>query len=334
MRNVIEWLLEPAQPAIRYLTMRDVLGGTSRGDLEEARRAIVERGWVADLLSKQRPDGRWLGKEINLYRPRFVSTNWVLLALSDLGVTKDDWRIARACALWRDSYSREDGGFDTPGAEHSEHCLTGNTARALTKFGYADDSRVRSALDLLVKEQKEDGGWHCFPSSTGTIDAWEGMSAFAAYPREKWTRGMKAAVDRGCEFFLERGLCRQGRRYDPWLRLHFPYHYYYDILVGLEFMTALGRTDDRRLDVAVTLLKAKRRKDGLWNLDAVHPDLDNGGKWPRWWAKEGHDFTPFALERPGRPSKIITLRALVVMKRLASGAEQSAPTSSHRENFS
>ena len=326
MESVINWLLEPAQPAVRYLTMRDLVEGAGRGDLEAARRAVTTRGWVADILRKQKPAGNWLGREENLYRPKYVSTNWMLLTLSDLGVTKSDPRIAKACSLWTKLYSRPDGGFDTPGAKESEHCLTGNTARALIKFGYADEPRVRRALNQLVRTQKKDGGWHCF-GRNGTIDAWEGLSAFAAYPRQRWSRSMKRAVGRGAEFYLERRLYRQGAHYDPWFRFHFPYHYYYDILVGLDFMTALGYADDRRMKAAVSILRKKRLKDGRWNLDAVHPDYRSDGKWPRWWRQYRNRFHPFALERVGSPSKMITLRALTVLKRL--GEFDAGRTSQH-----
>jgi len=312
--KVLEWLLEPSQPAVRYLALRDLAEGTSHGDLEEARRAIPKKGWVRDILSKQKTGGFWDGDK-DLYRPKYLSTNWMLLTLSDLGVTKKEPKVGQASRLWMETYSRPDGGFDTPGAEHSEHCLVGNTARALIKFGYADEPRVASALDLLVKTQKDDGGWHCFPSSTGTIDAWEGMSAFAAYPRQKWTRGIKAAAERGAEFFLERKLCRQGSRYDPWFRFHFPYHYYYDVLVGLDFMTSLGYGDDRRMGQALSLLRSKRRNDGRWDLDAVHPDFRDE-RWPRWRSKYANYYTPFSLEQAERPSKMITLRALTVLKRV------------------
>ena len=319
MKSAINWLLEPSQPAVRYLAMRDLAEKTSAGDLEDAEEAVASRGWAADILSRQKPEGNWLDKEENLYRPKYISTNWMLLALSDLGVTKEDPRVARACSLWMDAYSRPDGGFDTPGGEASEHCLTGNTARALIKFGYVDEPRVRSAFDFLVKTQKTNGGWHC-EGKNGTIDAWEGLSAFAVYPRQKWSRSMKAAVERGCEFYLERRLFRQGARYDPWFRFHFPYHYYYDVLVGLEFMTALGYAGDERMGPALSLLRKKRRKDGRWNLDAVHPDYNNGGKWPRWWKQYKSRFRPFALEQVGSPSKMITLRAMTVLKRVESGS--------------
>jgi len=315
MQSALDWLLDASQPAVRYLAMRDLLEETDSADLEEARRAIASRGWVADILSMQKPGGYWVDGE-KLYRPKYISTNWMLLTLSDLGVTKENPRIASACSLWMDRFFKADGGFNMDGAaKKSEHCLTGNTARALVKFGYVDEPRVRSAFDWLVKTQKENGGWHCWANS-GTIDAWEGLSAFAVYPQQKWTRSMKKAVERGCEFYLARELCKQGAHYDPWFRFHFPYHYYYDLLVGLDFITALGYVDDKRLGLAVSHLKKKRRRDGRWNVDAVHPDYENNGEWPRWWEQHKNRFHPFALEKVGQPSKMITLRALRVLKRL------------------
>jgi hypothetical protein len=148
----------------------------------------------------------------------------------------------------------------------------------------------------------------------GVLDAWEGLSAFAAYPRHKWTRGIRDSVERGAEFFLERRLNRQGRRYGPWFRFHYPVHYYYDILVGLDMLTALGYGGDPRLGYALELLRAKRRPDGRWNLDAAHPDLE--GRDADWYRRYPPLPTPFALERAGEPSKMITLRAMRVMKRV------------------
>ncbi len=250
----------------------------------------------------------------DLYRPKYLSTNWMLLILSDLGLTKEDPRIRTACELWIKRFAKEDGGFAMEGMKKSHLCIVGNTARALVRFGYVDHPKVKSAFEWLVKNRDKNGGWSCFGSGRN-LDSWEGMSAFAVYPRQKWTEGMKRAVELGAEFYLGREMHRQGADYRPWYRFHYPLHYYYDLLVGLDFMTALGYGDDPRLLHAVSLLKEKRRADGRWNLDAVHPDLE--GKMAEWYPKSPkRKPIPFALEEPEESSKMITLRAMVVLKRL------------------
>jgi len=123
-------------------------------------------------------------------------------------------------------------------------------------------------------------------------------------------------VEKAAEFYLEREVHRQGEHYEPWYRFHYPVHYYYDLLVGLDFMTALGYAKDKRLNHAIEVLKKKKGKDGRWNLDAVHPDVEGGVA--EWYAKHPKQApTPFSLEKVGEPSKMITLRAMIVEKRLA-----------------
>ena len=92
MQTAVNWLLEPSQPAIRYLAMRDLLDANG-GDLNDAQHEITSKGWVADILAEQKRGGYWVDRE-NLYRPKYISTNWMLLTLSDLGVTKREPLIA------------------------------------------------------------------------------------------------------------------------------------------------------------------------------------------------------------------------------------------------
>ena len=108
-----------------------------------------------------------------------------------------------------------------------------------------------------MKSQAKLGGWSCWGTGRN-LDSWEALSAFAVYPREKWTKEMKEAVEKGAEFFLERELYKQGEHYEPWYRFHYPVHYYYDLLVGLDFMTALGYGQDKRLGHALNVLKKKK----------------------------------------------------------------------------
>ena len=313
----LSWLLEPDQPAVRYRALTELLHRKKTDpEVLEARSQIPKRGWVAEILRRRDPGGWWVGEK-SLYRPKYISTNWNLLALSDLGATRSIPAVRASCELWMERSPLKGGGVGGSSAGNGHLCYTGNMARALIRFGYGDDPRVRKALEWLVATAHPKGGWTCWsfgegPAQGRNLDSWEGLSAFAVYPRSKWTPAMKWCVELGAEFFLDRELHRQGARYAPWYHFHWPVHYYYDVLVGLDMLTALGYGDDPRLGFALELLRKKQRADGRWNLDAVHPDV--GPAMRRWIAGHpGQAPTPFSLEAVGIPSKMITLTALKVL---------------------
>ena len=312
--TALDWLLEENQPSIRYLALTQLLDRPENdGEVQIAKEIIGKAGWAADILGAQKPGGWWVSDE-RLYQPKYTSTNWMLLILSDLGLTKADPRIARACELWIERFATPDGGFSMEGMKTGHLCVVGNTARALVRFGYGDHPKVRSAFEWLLEHRDKNGGWSCWGSGRN-LDSWEGMSAFAVYPRQKWTEGMKRAVELGAEFYLQRELHKQGDAYPPWYRFHYPVHYYYDLLVGLDFMTGLGYADDPRMRHALAVLRERRGPDGRWNLDAIHPDLE--GKMAEWYATHPKRTpTPFSLETPGAPSKMITLKAMQVLDRV------------------
>lgn len=311
-RGLRNWLLaEDADPSVRYRVLHELLEHPADDpEVVAARKRIGRRGWAARILREQHPQGQWAtpgttGRE--LYRPKYVATNWRLLVLSDLAVGGKNPRIAKAVRLFLRRFSGPSEGL---GGRGSEVCFTGNAVRMLARFGYLDDPRTRRSIDWLVRHQKEDGGWHCFPSRTGTLDCWEALAAFAALPPGARSPSIHRAIERGAEFYLERGLLREGRRpYAPWLRLHYPVHYYYDLLVGLDVLTALGYGDDSRMRPALSRLERMRNRDGSWNLDAHHPDSED----PNYRVRG--PFYPFGLEVPGRPSRWITTTALLVRKR-------------------
>lgn len=313
--GVLNWLLEEGQPAARYYALVDLLGRPAKdSEVKEVLAAIPRRGWAAEILRTQKAGGYW-GAPDALYYPKYDNTVWKWIVLSDLGITGEVPRMRQTCELIVEQNAMPEGGF---GRKVSHFCVTGNFARTLIRAGYSDDRRVRSALDWLVRAQKSDGGWHCFKSDKGTLDCWEALAAFSAYGRQRWTRSIKRSVERGAEFYLERRLHKEGsRRYAPWFRFHYPTHYYYDLLVGVDVLTALGHAGDRRLDYALKVLRRKRRPDGRWILDAIHPDLGPGAKYSL-----TPPVTPFGLEKTGEASKWITLAALRVLKRVDGSFQQ------------
>ncbi len=318
--SVTNWLLESNQPSVRYLVLTELLGKSNKdSDVKSARGNITKFGWAKDMLDELTPSETWNNKA-RIWEPKYVAPFWRLLVLSDLGLTKKEAAVDKACQVWMKRFATADGGFSAFSKNEGHLCITGNMARALVKFGYADHPKVRRAFQWFVKTQSDrGGGWSCwnFGNHRGgrNLDSWEPLSAFAVYPRQKWTRGMKSAAGKGAEFYLQRGLHRQGSRYEPWYRFHYPHHYCYDLLVGLDFMTALGYSADKRLGYAISLLKEKRRSDGRWNLDAETPDPeDPQGKWDK--AHPDSGSIHLTLERAGKPSEMITLTALKILNRI------------------
>jgi hypothetical protein len=315
--DVLDWLLQDNQPSVRYAALTDLLGRKDDDpDARTAHRRIARVGWAHEILRTQKPQGFWESREPRtvrewigfLYFPAYVSSIWRGLVLADLGMTASDPRIRRLAERIFE-YKLQ---LSSPVNLFTEEvCSVGNTARMLTRFGYGEDRRVRKLFEWMLEDQREDGGWNCAPDKPGTLDCWEALAAFSVVPRAKRSAAMERAIERGAEFYLERKLCEEGRRYAPWFRFHYPTHYYYDLLVGLDVVTKLGYAHDRRLRPALKVLEEKRRPDGTWLLDRVHPDVGPGVG--TGWLKK---VKPFALESPGQPSKWITLTALRVLKRV------------------
>jgi hypothetical protein len=319
-RAVLSWLLEESEPSIRYRTLTELLGHKeSDPEVREAKKKIGKVGWASEILARRDPAGWWV-HEKSFYQPKYLSTNWMMIILSDLAATRQIPEVRASSELWMARAPLKGGGVGGNSKGHGHLCFTGNMTRSLIRLGYGDDQRVRKGLDWLVDTAHPKGGWSCWtfgdgPATGRNLDSWEALSAFAVYPRSKWTSEMEGVVAKGAEFFLERELHRQGGRYPPWFRFHYPIHYYYDLLVGLDFMTRLGFGGDPRMTYAIDVLRSRRRPDGRWSLDAVHPDV--GGGLARWMATHPKDRpTPFALETVGQPSKMVTLTALEVLDRV------------------
>jgi hypothetical protein len=318
--RAVDWLLEPRQPAVRYLTLTRLLGKpeTDR-EVRGARKAVAGDPWVQQILGRRDPGGWWMHPR-NKLEPRFTGTHWNLLALADLGATRDIPEVAASAELWMTNSPLQGGGIGALGKGKGHHCYTANMVRALVRMGYANDPRVRKTMEWLVFTAHPKGGWTCRfskegPAESRSLDAWEGLAAFAEYPRSKWTPAMTACVERTAEYYLERELHRQGEPYDPWYRFHWPTQYYYDLLVGLDALTALGYGRDPRMGFALNLLREKRRPNGRWDLDADQPDPDPEGA--QWYAEHPKQRpTPLSFEKVGQPSKMVTLRAMTVLSRL------------------
>jgi hypothetical protein len=185
---------------------------------------------------------------------------------------------------------------------------------ALIRLGYKDDSRIQKAIEWLVKIQNEDGGWLC-PYWKAHIRDKHGcffgaicpLEAFSEVPEVNRTKDVKEAIENGAEFMLMHCLFKADHHgfkviKSDWLRLGFPFFHRYDVVRGLLVLTKLGHnlTMDERLSDAVEVLLQKRCQDGTWVLENT---------------PEGR--MQANIEALGKPSKWITLNALLVLKYLS-----------------
>ncbi|MCI4351680.1 MAG: hypothetical protein L3K15_09255 [Thermoplasmata archaeon] len=315
--SVVEWLLEENQPCVRYYALTGLLDrGNHDPEVRAARRRIPHTGWASDILKRQGPNGFWERREPRtvkeylffLWFPEFSATIWSAIVLADLGLTKADPRIRKTAERL---FEYKLGLSSMINLYHEEMCAVGNAAGALARFGYEGDPRVRRLYDWILDDQRSDGGWNCSQGTPGTLERWEPLAALAAVPKSKRSNRIERSIQRGAEFYLQRGLFREGSRYAPWFRFHYPHHYFYDVLVGLDLLTNLGYADDRRLRPALQILREKRRNDGSWLLDRANPDAPAS-----LLHLHVNKVRPLQLEPPGRPSKWITLTALRVLKKV------------------
>ncbi len=295
--SVLNWLLEPEQPAMRFLASRDLVRPRpSAASLRQLRAEIPDRGWAAAILARQQ-DRAWWERKDTCDWPRSTGTYWSLNILADLGMGRDDERIANAVEHMLRIHLAPDGGFSPLGRPKPSHfCSTGIMVRTLLQLGYADDPRTWGGIGRLLETQLDEGGWDCRSPPESTLDAWEAMAAFAAIPANRRTREVRESIRRGAEFYLSRRLLHEGPRYARWSELHYPWHYWYDVLVGLDFLTAFGYGTDSRAGEALDLVRSRRLSDGRWPLERVNGKL--------------------RLEPQGRPSKMITFLALRALRRV------------------
>lgn len=290
------WLME-ADPAVRWQVLRDVLHAP---DLEvaEARARVADSGWGAQLLQLQQSDGQW---GAGIYDgDSWDSTTDALCVLRELGIDPTDEQVRQAVDSVDEHVRWEERNGGRPFfSGETEACVNGRVAALGAYFGRPNPDLI----ERLRTEQLADGGWNCdAPTSSrssfhSTICVLEGLLEFEHATAPSAT--LADARHRGEEYLLDRGLLRgkvSGRLIDPaWLDAHFPVYWCYDLLRGLDYLRAAGRTPDPRADEALSVLRTARLPDGAWTAAP-------------------HEGRPVIELEPAGRSRWATLRALRVLE--------------------
>jgi hypothetical protein len=120
MADPLPWLLEPQDPGVRYLALRNLLDLPAEDpELLAAQQAAHLHGPIAIILEKNHPDGYW-AKPGAGYNPKYFSTSWSLITLAQLGASISmDIRIWRACDYMLRTALTSQGQFSMNGSPSS-----------------------------------------------------------------------------------------------------------------------------------------------------------------------------------------------------------------------
>jgi len=324
--DVLDWLLEPAHPGVRYLALRDLLRCPPDDPrLTAARAEAHTHGPIAAVLAEMNDEGYWV-KPGPGYSPKYHGTVWSMILLGQLGASVlQDERVGRACAYLLDHALTPGGQFAYNAAPSGTFdCLQGNLSTALLDMGY-DDPRLETAFEWMARSVTGEGiapasdrqtlvrygaykcgprfacgANHQLPCAWGAVKV---MLAFGKWPKERRTPLIERGIQAGVDFLFSTDPALadypSGDNDQPsgnWWKFGFPVFYVADLLQNAEALVSLGFKDDPRLAHALDLIREKHGADGRWPME-----YNYGSKT---WGDFGWK---------GRPNKWVTLRALRVL---------------------
>lgn len=308
--SVKSWLLEPAEPSVRYRTCVELLAMPA-GDPEviESREAIPTSIAVQRLLGSMHLDGYWLQRN-----PRtratvgdgveygsFATTHFCLSYLAHLGMDRSNKQVALAADRYLDLLQ--------PDGDWYQHlsCLYGYNIQTFILLGYRHDERLQRSVKLLTDSVRADGGYLCdmHEAKTGRRrvkscirGSLKALTAFCELGPEYWEHP-------SCQQLVHYFLDREGiyARSDPQRPVNkdvqtmiFPFHWRAGLLEVLYTLSRMGHGGDPRLDRAWKLLNSKADRTGRYVLE--------------WTPAQ----SPWKVGQRGAPNKWMTLYALMALQ--------------------
>ncbi len=304
--GILSWLLEEQNVCVRHRALTGLLGrGDEDPDVRRAELEMVSSGPIAAILSKQTPEGCWGRPEDFYMRSKYKGTVWNLIMLGELGCPRLE-ATDRAGDFITKYAQRPDGGFTYLGGPNGGRkghlpCLTANMVFSLSRMGYEGEGVGRGVDALLDYVLKDTCAYspRCDRCRSGRVKA---LKALLELPARSKNKKVKEAIAATSERILDTCLALEGpheRCVRPeWAELGFPRMWETDVLEMLGLLARAGRWDERARR-AIELVMSKRGPNGRWRMERSF---------------NGRFLVP--MERRGKESKWITLKALELMKAL------------------
>ena len=289
-RDPIPVLLRAGDPAIDFLTQRDLVGiemgpATTLWTLPTAER----------LLRRQRDDGSWQGPKRK--RPAFPFNHSDLLAtFKQVRLLVERYEFTRkspefeSAAEWLLGFQTDEG--DIRGFIGNQYATyyTGYVLSLLIHAGYADDPRIHRSLNWLLGMRQNDGGW-TIPMLTHRLDRatsyqlttsdqpplqpdrtkpfshnWTDMvlRAFAAHPEFRTRREVRNAAELLESSFFAPDNYGSYRHPRYWTRFAF---WWPNLLTAMESLMRLGfDAESSQMQQGRDWFVENQADDGMWHI--------------------------------------------------------------------
>lgn len=268
----ISWLLSAETPSIRHQTLTGLLEfPPDSPEVKEARQEIMRTGPVPTILARQTESGQWANEQ-SYYTPKYVSTHWSLMLLTELDIDGRDPRFQDGVHyMLETTASRLQERMEAGQTGFS--CFWGNLLRYAGQAGLQSDQRfaqiVAYALhDLTGSHCQCEHNWH-FACAWGVIRTLWGLTVIPAAER---AAELTDAINSGVTFLLdsyqlltaEYPTAEQGKVHPLWFKLNFPLFYQTDILFTLRVLAGLNILNHPGAQPALDWLETKRGRNGRW----------------------------------------------------------------------
>lgn len=265
----VDWLLSSRDPSVRYLTLVDVLGESTRTKAVRLVREEIPRGpRIRALLKGQRKDG---GFGVHPY-DKWMGALWRLVSLIELEASRSDPRMRLAANQVLDWLNSGPITNTVNGRARIHASIPGNAIAVCSRLGMSGDGRVKRLVDVLLETQWPDGGWNCDQKAEANHSSfYESLATLwglIEYSKATGNTDSSRAAESAAELFLEHQLFRSTSSGDvinqEWLKLHYPLYWHYDILQALVILSRAQKLSDPRTKEALDIIESKRDKQGLW----------------------------------------------------------------------
>jgi hypothetical protein len=276
--DVINWLLEPENPSMKYRTMKELLD-KPHNEVQEIKESIVASDSVNTLLERMHPDGYWLQKnprtgEVTGHGVEYgayATTHFCLSYLAELGLDRNHPKVAKATERYL-NLQKKDGDF-----HRHFSCLVGYNIRTFVMLGFKDDPRVKKSIDLLLNTERPDGGYLCDmhegkyktrPVKSCIRGSAKVLLAFSHLP-EYWKHNRVRDL---AEYFLSReGIFKKTNPNElvnkDMITSSFPITWRANVFEILLALSKMGYGEDGRLERPWKLMDTRKDERGRYILD-------------------------------------------------------------------